>query len=345
MRVSTPCRTTIGVALTIVLAGTAAADEFVPFIAPNGVVAAGGQLRFVDLPAFNSHVGVGTSGAPRLTREPTVTAAGFVAQFNIPIEMALFGGRSRIEAGFSLLEGSSRKGFNYSFLATDTFSSVDGQIVGAQGTNGTSANSLRTRYSSYDGAIRFKVEFAVTPTLTFTPSLGLVVGTNRTSYKEAGIESFVGGGFGANSITTRIHSDFIGGELGAEGAWRPAPGWHVHGGVAVALLHQSVRLRASDCAGTIQATPAAFCDAGLFATSAQSSRQNTAFRFGAMAGASYDVMSFARISAHGLVSYNARAPGARVPAGGAALVSAPARIFFDDKVSYGFVVGVTFPLD
>lgn len=328
----------------------ASAQQYIPSLAPDAVAQVGGfyaglggQLRFVELPAFNSHVASGSSTTPLLKVDPTVTTGGLTVLMGYQLPWSL-GNRPRVEFGFGYVSGSSTDDFNYAFGAADVFRSVDGQISGVQGGAGTSSNTLRSRVSSYDFVLRLKTDYALGGALTLSPAIGFVAGTGRKRYSEAGTEAFAGGGFTTNSIETRLNSNYFGGEFGADLAWRFAPAWQLHGHAALAIFHQNTRLRANDCASAGTAAPLPACDGTFFRTSTSSSKSTAGVRFAAALGTTY-TLAWARVTAQGFVSINSASAGARVPAGGApGVASAPASIFHDDRLSYGLAVGVTIPL-
>lgn len=301
---------------------------------------AGGQARFVEIPDFRSHVAVGNSNTPRLSKDATVTTGGVTGGLGYHLPELGVGTQPRLELQFQYLSGSDRQRFNYAFEATDVFRSVDGRVSSTQAGAGTSDNTLKVSYEDIDVALQLRTDFRLTPTLTLTPALALLGGTTQTDFREEGFEAFAGGGVTSTFTRVDLSTDHYGMEVGAHLAWRATPGWVVHGGSRLGVMYEYTTLRANDCA-TVNIAPGACPGNGLnlFATSVRASDSTTNVRASADFGVTYR-WSWAALTAQGLVSWHSDVPGARVPTGSDA---SPARVFYDDRLSYGGVVGIVIP--
>lgn len=331
----------------------AGAQNYVPWLTqiavarPGGFYGwVGGQVRWIETPEFNSHVSVGESTTPRLVEDPTITTGGFAGSVGYVTDWSGFGRLPRFELHLGALTGTSSQRFNYDFLGTDAFRSVDGQQSGLQGGDGQSQNNLKVKMSSVDLALRFKTDFVLAPQWTLTPSIAIIGGTVNTRYYEAGSELFNGGGSTTNSTTVKLDTSHFGGEVRLEGAWRPQPDLAVVAGGAFGIMYQRTGMKANDCAGSFVLTGvAATCDGTFFQTRASQARNVTNYRATGALGLIYS-WGWAQAGIMGLVSWNSDVPGVRVPTGGTAgAITGPASIYYGGQLSYGFTAGLIIPLN
>jgi hypothetical protein len=321
-----------------------------------------------QLPRFNSTIStcgvLGVLGTPATSMphiRPDVTgvqpggAVGYVLRDgSLP---AWLGQRVRVEfSGHAILMSSTKHNRIDWPVGGATIHSIDGSIRFINSPSIRPAReTLRTDHDGFALRLKLASDFALTPSFTLSPAIGVIGGRAVTTFNYGVEIDFIAipGAASQLAIHERVTTREIGVEFGATGTWQFAQSWGLHAGASVAPVWLNSRLRGDDCFVAGLALGSHPCippspnnpNPVIRSGTITDRRSSIDLRVGGALGVSAD-FGFGVVTLAGTVRYDSRLPGVRNPQltalSGAPI--GPARIRFEDGLAYGGMLRVAVPL-